>query len=190
MTHDDVSILLKEGYDMPRGWATGKGQPIWHKKVRTMWRSMWRRCYDPTSKDYKKYKDVAIADEFKVFSNYLKWIESQPRFEEFCLTCHKISWNIDKDLKGTRQYFPEYMTLCTKKENIGEMNSRTKRRPVIGIKGNSIILLNSTLEAYDKGFDQGNISRCLKNPKSTHYGYKWRYISYKHNKIYRIKGGN
>ena len=67
------------------------------------------------------------------------------------------------------------------------MNSRTKRKPVIGIQYNSIVLLKSTLEAYNKGFDQGNISRCLKNPKSTHCGYKWRYINFKHNKIYRIR---
>ena len=67
MTHDEVLQLLREGYDMPRGWYKGKGQPKWHQLVYDKWRNMWMRCYDPNHPQHPLYKDVIISDEFKIF---------------------------------------------------------------------------------------------------------------------------
>ena len=119
MVLDDLGMIN----DMPKGWVRGKNQPLWHHKVYSMWRQMWSRVTSVDSKDYKYYKDCKIYDNFSYLSNYVKWIESQPRFEEFTQTCYKVSWCIDKDSKNSnnRNYFPECMTLTTQSENTKEI---------------------------------------------------------------------
>ena len=125
MTHDEVLELLRigNGYNMPRGW---KNKEVWRDKVYRMWKDMWRRCYDPESRAYRLYIESIIHDDFRLFSNFLNWIQAQPRFEDFKNTCHEVTWNIDKDVicPGNRHYFPEYMTLCLGSENSKEVNHR------------------------------------------------------------------
>ena len=188
MNHNEVLELLRVGYDMPRGWSKEKS---WHTKAIRMWRNMWLRCYDPHDMSYSRYIDSIIHDDFRVFSNYLKWIKSEPRFEEFCNTCDEITWNIDKDLKcpGNKNYYPEYMSLITKSENSLEAIKRNpschdkkfhskNRIPVLGvnIKDNSIIILKSAYEGKELGFTPSNIVNVLKGRWSTHKGYRWLYL--------------
>lgn len=197
MTHDEVTQLLKDGYDMGRGWSQGKGQPKWHKVVYDKWREMWKRCYDPTHDEYIRYKDVIISDEFKLLSNYVKWIESQPRFEEFCSTHKDILWSIDKDAGGGH-YFPHMMVLTTASENSKEAINRCgnshlrselirkkTRKPVIGISNKNIILLSCVGDALNYGFKSTGVSMALKKKLPHYKRYKWFYINYKHNKVYR-----
>ena len=184
MTHEEVNQLLKVGYDMPRGWKSGNKSPTWHIKVFNMWRLMWIRCYDPLSSNYKYYVDSIIHDDFRIFSNYLKWVQSQSRFEEFCSTCDYIIWTIDKDMKvkGNRNYYPEFMTLCTKEENCQERSGRlgtpNPSKPIIGINknDNTILIFKSTRETVERGFDSRNVNNCLKGRKKSHKGYKWFYF--------------
>lgn len=188
MSRDDINKLLKDGYDMPRGWRV---KELWRDKVYRMWKAMRYRCYLPAS-DY--YKDSLIYNDFKIFSNYLKFIIEQPRFEEFCSTCHEVTWCIDKDIKhpGNRNYYPEYMSLITQSENskarIKDKGKPISRRPIIGINKDTgkVLLFKSKSEAGGT-FDSRTLHRCLtKKPKyKSHRGYKWYYINYKHNKIYR-----
>lgn len=180
MTSDEVKNLLKRGYDI-RGFR-GKNQPKWHDKVYHKWRDMWKRCYDPTNPRYKDYKDVIIADEFKLFSNYLKWIKSQSNFDLFCETHDDICWSVDKDIidSNNRNYFPECMSLVTRSENNKEANSRTKRKSVIGISldNSTIFIFNSELSVENKGFDQGAVGRCCqgKTKSHKHKGFRWYYL--------------
>lgn len=188
MTHEEVNQLLKVGYDMPRGWSKEK---LWHTKAIRMWKAMWRRCYDPKDCGYLRYIDSIIHDDFRLFSNYLVWLKLQPRFEEFCSTCHEVIWNIDKDIKcpGNRNYYPEFMILLTKSDNSKEAILRNpschkkdfhskNRVPIIGIniKDNTIIILKSSYESKDLGFNPSNITNVLKGRWSTHKGYKWYYL--------------
>ena len=190
MSHEEVTQLLKDGYDM-QGYR-GKEQPKWHEKIYRKWRSMWIRCYDPTHNDYPNYKHVIIADEFKIFSNYVKWIESQPRFEEFCSTCDKILWSIDKDKNGGH-YFPHMMILTTQSENTKEMLGRcgnpTSKHPIIGVSSHKILLFTTEIEVRSKSFDAGAVGRCCKKTwqkrKNIYKGYKWYYINYKHGRRLR-----
>jgi len=193
MTHEEVLSLLNKGYDMPRGWAKGEGQPLWHRKVVSMWRNMWLRCYDPTHKYYSNYIHVSIADEFKIFSNYLKWIQVQPRFDEFCSTCNEIKWSVDKDKNG-EHYFPHTMILCTFSENnserqlrcgnpmkdptIAEKNGRARRKSVqaINIFDGSILIFESVNDAKDSGFNVAGIYKSLKDSSKTYKDYKWSYL--------------
>lgn len=181
--------------DMPRGWREGKGQPKWHKKVYDMWRDRWRRCKDPNSKDYEYYKDCEIYEDFKYLSKFVAWIMNEPLFKEFCTTCDKIKWCIDKDMKdpNNRNYYPEYMSLIKDKDNIIDRNNRNgnpiPKIPCIGINKNSIILLKSCSDGKSKGFRATHISTCLRKNKKLHKGYRWYKINYKHGRRYRIKRG-
>ena len=198
MTHDEVLQLLKSGMDI-KGFQ-GKNFPTWHRKVVAKWRHMWERCYDPTNPRYNDYKDVIIADEFKLFSNYLKWFKSQPRFEEFISTHNDIRWSVDKDKNGGH-YLPHMMQLITGSENsklrikdkdnpmnnptirdkhykkVKESNKRF-RIPIIAINidNNTILIFNSLSQATDKGFKKSPISKCLNGRQKSYKGYKWYYF--------------
>lgn len=208
MTHEEVLQLLKDGYDMPKGWCYGNNQPLWHQKVRNMWKHMWIRCYDISNPRNKDYECSIIYDDFKVFSKYLDWFMRQPLFEEFCRTCDNIKWSIDKDIKceGNKHYLPQYMTLCTLSDNVRQRNktydwtnantcfkrkdiqekcARHKWKPIIGIKDNNIVLFKALRFSQNKGFDPSTIVKCIKGKHKTHKGYKWLYVNYKHNQIYR-----
>lgn len=192
MTHEEVLALINEGYNVDRCWA-GKSQPLWHTKVKNMWRNMWLRCYDPTHKYYENYKYVIISDEFKIFSNYIKWIENQSRFEEFCSTCNEVKWSVDKDKNGGH-YLPHMMTLCTFSENnrerqlrcgnpmkdpiIADKNGKIRRKPIqaINIFDGSILVFESVNDAKANGFNVGGIYKSLNDSSKTYKGYKWSYV--------------
>lgn len=177
--------------DMERGWVTGKCQPSWHERIYDMWRNMWKRVY---SNVY--YFGSLIHPSFKYLSNYVKWIESQPRFEEFCATCNKTKWSIDKDSKHLRNknYYPECMTLMLGGENSIECINRNghlnTKQAVLGVPlddTNKITLAISHNDVSNYGFNQSAVSRCLAKIRKSHKGYRWYKVNYKHNKIYRIK---
>ena len=177
-----------------------KDSPLWHKKVYGMWRGMWSRVYHNIY-----YFGSLIHPDFKYLSNYVKWIESQPRFEEFCSTCHNTRWNIDKDKHGNKNYYPEFMTLCLDSDNSIEVNTRcnnvkrlhtkesqdkatrSRWKPIIGISldNKDILLFLSIKHAKVKGFHHAIINDCLKGKFKQHKGYKWKYINYKHEKRLR-----
>ena len=179
MTHEDVNQLLREGYDKPRGWS--KEEPYYINIIR-LWKTMWQRCYDPTHPSYPLYIESIIHDDFRIFSNYYNWIIKQPRFREFCSTCDKIIWTIDKDMKkkDNIHYFPEYMTLCTSSENSKERQKRNPNpsKPIIGINidNNTILIFKSPSQAIEKGFKQPNIVSCLKGRLPHYKRYKWLYL--------------
>ena len=208
LSRKEVYQLLKDGYDMPRGWSSEISQPLWHSKVLHMWRHMWLRCYDETHPRNKDYKDSIIHNDFLKFSNYLLWFTSQPSFTEFCKTCNSIRWSVDKDMKvkGNKHYYPQYMTLCTLSENssyrnrnydyskmnncfndskIQERCAKSKWKPIIGINSYNILLYKSVSQCQKDGFDPSTVVKCIKGKHKMHKGYHWKYINYKHNFIFR-----
>lgn len=142
---------------------------------------MWDRCNNPNRRDYKYYCESIIYEDFRYLSKYIEWIKSQPRFEEFCSTCHEIKWNVDKDIKvkDNKNYYPEYMTLCPKDVNLRDRASRfdyshlEKGLIGISIKDSSIIVFNSRTEAIEAGFYIKSIYKCIQGDFKQHRGYKW-----------------
>lgn len=183
MTHNEVLQLLKDGYNMERGWGRSE---FWHNKVKHRWREMWLRCYDPTHPRYKDYQDVLISDDFKLFSNYLKWFMNQPNFTEFISSNCSNKWHVDKDIKdpSNRHYFPQYMTLCLAKDNNKERSKEhdysKSRIPVIGIDiiNNTILLFKCPGDAreFDSRFNPTHIRNCYLGKRKSHCGYKWYYL--------------
>lgn len=175
--------------DMPRGWIGGKYQPIWHYKVYNMWINMWKRVYTEIY-----YFGSLIDPSFKYLSSYIEWIESQPNFYEFCATCNKTKWSVDKDSKhpGNKNYYPEYMTLMLGSDNSIERNNRNPnpKQPVLGIPldgAKKTILAISTNDVTNYGFYPGAVSNCITKKRKTHKGYKWYKVNYKHNRRLRLK---
>jgi hypothetical protein len=183
--------------DMDYGWVAGKGQPKWHEIVWHMWYDMHSRVKDPSSKNYKNYKDCKIDSRFDKLSGYVNCILSQDTFTLFESTCENIRWEMDKDMKvkDNRIYAPEYMTLCTHDENLKEKHNRYKGiklnrpkscKPVIGI-GELILLFSSRNDVRNKDFDPSAVGKCCNGKYDhKHKKYKWYFINYKHNKKYRV----
>ena len=172
-----------------KGFRRGE---LWQQKAYFMWYRMWSRV---SNNSY--YKNCNIHDSFRLFSNFIKWLELEPRFEEFKATCHEVRWTIDKDIKdsGNRNYYPECMSLVTQSDNNKEMNVRrrgkdripygkggnssnhsTKAIIGISIKDNSILVFNSIKEASESGFNSGNICSCIKGLYKSSKGYRWFYL--------------
>ena len=177
--------------DMPKGWVFRYKH---HKVINKMWKGMFYRSYDEEfHKKKPTYKNCEVYDEFKLLSNFVAWIKSEPRYDEFKANPH--GWCIDKDMKspGNKLYYPEYMTLTTRSENTREQVLRcgnshllyAKRtyhtKPVIGINNNSVVLLKSISHGKLKGFTPNGICACCNKRQHTHRNYKWFYINYKHN---------
>ena len=180
MTLESLNI----DYDRPKNWHK---DALWKLKTFRMWKNMWCRVTDPSNISYSNYKDCKIHDKFRIFSNFLKWLEKEPRFEEFCSTCHEVRWCIDKDIKcpGNRNYYPEFMTLTTQSENCRDRNSRFNysnsnhaKKSIIGVslKDNSMIVFDAISHTVQSGFHSSNIIACLKGDRKSHKGYKWFYI--------------
>ena len=175
--------------DMGRGWTQGKAQPLWHKKVYRMWMNMWRRVYTRSH-----YFGSLIYPPFKYLSNYVKWIEQQPRFGDFCSTCDSIRWVIDKDSKYSRNrdYYPDCMTLMTNDENSQERHNRNPnpKQPLLGIPlddTKKIILTLGFNDVIYYEFNPSNVREFFNKKWKSCKGYKWYKVSYSHNKIYREK---
>lgn len=161
------------------GW---KNESSLNKKIYDMWRGIWRRC------GYEGYwHDCSICDEWLYLSNFVKWIESEPRYEEFKNSLK--GWSIDKDIKikNNRLYSPETCTLIPLSENTIERNTRkpNKKKPIIGISFDKIILLKSSKSSSLYGFTFTNIVACLHGHQKTHRGFKWYYINYNHGRRLR-----
>ena len=160
-------------------------QPKWHIKVDKMWHNMWRRVYT----DFN-YFGCQIHPSFKYLSNFVTWLESQPRFEEFCSTCDDVMWCIDKDMvnPGNRNYYPDFMSLTTVSENSKERIARKGTSlvntpiPIMGISldNNTILLFKSRNEVRSKGFDQSAVGKACKGKfsKAGHIykKYSWYYL--------------
>ncbi len=177
MTLEELGIIN----DMPRGWVSGKSAPKWHYKVYRMWADMWRRVKNDSNESYKTWNNCLVFDDFKYLSNFVKWIESQFNFQEFCNTCNKVKWSLDKDIKNpnNRNYFPECMMLITSDKNtlerLDRLGNPKPKQPIKGISilDGSIITFDSLKEASQNGFHAGAISRCINGKLNSHKNYKW-----------------
>ena len=165
--------------DMPKRWRSLNKV---NDKIYTMWHGMWKRCGNS-----KYYLDCKVCDEWKYLSNFIKWIECQPNYNNFISTLD-IRWVVDKDslYPGNRIYSPEYCTLMTSSENCKEVVTRCSdrhyKRPCIGI-GDTIIL--SLSPSYIRNFNSSKIHLCCKGHRKTHKGFKWYYVNYKHGRRLR-----
>lgn len=69
-----------------------------HKKEYQVWADMLYRCSDYYKTKYiNTYSDAFVADDFVCFTDFYKWITSQPSYEKWKSGHH---WCLDKDIIG------------------------------------------------------------------------------------------
>lgn len=191
--------ILKYGKinDMPRGW---KREEVWRLYACQMWYNMWERVYT-----HLNYFGCQICHDYRYLSKYIEDIQRLENFDLFKETCEDFSWSIDKDIKikGNRDYYFEALSLVTRNDNtkytINERGNkhllkvdrvevgRKTRKPIIGIStlNGSVVLFKYLTESELRNFKSTCISNCLNKRQKTHKGYKWLYVNYKHNKLFR-----
>lgn len=156
--------------------------------ISVMWLNMFERVFNDKREGYQYWKDSKIHESLYLKSNFVKWIESEPLYDELVKN-PKAGWCIDKDSKcpGNKNYYPEYMTLMLKSDNVKERNSRKGnpslqiRKPIIGIpldnKNFKIVFPYVNWYAKFLGeFSDYSITKCAKGLKDSYKGYKWYYL--------------
>ena len=91
----------------------GKKTNTWTCSYYKKWRTMLQRCTSKSVQDkYPNYKGCYICDEWKYFSNFKRWVDSQPNKDwENC--------ELDKDLlfRGNKCYSPDTCIFVSSKVN-------------------------------------------------------------------------
>ena len=186
-----------------RGWALGKNQPKWHESIYYRWIHMWSRCRNPEHPRYNSYKDCLIDERYKKLSNYANDIQLLEDFD--LLKENPSKYDIDKDKidPNNRCYYFEHLSIITRSENSKEAvnrnntfkgdNNPSPSKPIIAIHvdGKCIKLYKSYKDANIK---RGVLRACINKEyckrKNVYKNFRWYKINYKHNKVYRIKGGD
>jgi hypothetical protein len=192
--------------DMPKGWLSF--HPV-NRSIYAKWRSMWNRTTEEFIQTRPTYRGVAVCEDWRYLSNFVAWIESQATYLDFKTSIK--GYCIDKDtiLPGNKLYCPEYCLLITVSENSKESvnrngtilsyykgenspskkldNIRAKRRGVIAVSDNKVLLLKAIGLAYEVyGFYATHIRRSIKD-KNKYKNYRWYYLK-SGSKKYKIRG--
>ena len=172
MTLDELGVVN----DMYWGWIS---EAKWHESLYYRWKHMWKRCKDPSNKEYNSYKDCEIDERYRKLSNYINDIKSLENFDKLCENPSK--WSIDKDIKGGKDYYINNLSIISIKDNIKERNTRRGNPnppiPIIGINidDNTILIFKSLNSAKEKGFHPGLIKKYISTGQ-TYKRYKWFYL--------------
>lgn len=71
------------------------------------WFSMYKRCYSESVLNKRPtYINKTVCEEWILYSNFLKWIKSQPNYDKWF---NSDNWSLDKDIlqKGNTVYSPD-----------------------------------------------------------------------------------
>ncbi len=84
-----------------------------HTKDYSVWRGILNRVFEPEKhNNTRSYKEVAIAEEWLFFDNFVEWLHSQENYEKW-KNDKEYKWDIDKDILSNlnnKIYSPE--TCC------------------------------------------------------------------------------
>ena len=92
-----------------------------HEKSYILWSHLFARCYNPKALfKHPAYNNVIVCKEWHLFSNFLKWFETQKEW-------YQQGWHIDKDIlvKGNREYAPD--KCCFVPQEINALFTNRKR---------------------------------------------------------------
>lgn len=149
-----------------------------HIKEFNKWRGMIERCYDLENNHYNAYGalGVTVCDRWLCFEYFLNDLPQINGYDYELMQSGKL--HLDKDIIGSgKVYSPETCILVSPKENVKEMNLRTKQKQFRAIKDNvELFYDNQTEFAKIIGAEQSEVSRCLNGIKNSVKGYKLEYI--------------
>jgi hypothetical protein len=111
---NDSGYITSKYVELPKVDGKRKLKRIWCCPYYQKWKSMILRCYDHKFKmKWSTYEDCHSCDEWKYFSSFKKWVDSQPNKD--WENCH-----LDKDLllEGNRVYCPNTCVFISSMVNI------------------------------------------------------------------------
>ena len=94
----------------------GKYKIVYQCSIHGTWKDLLRRCYNEKYKEkYPHYRDVTCCDEWLIFSNFKRWVESQGSLVDK----DGKTKQLDKDLlvPNNKHYSPENCILVSVKIN-------------------------------------------------------------------------
>lgn len=106
-----------------RSETVGGKKKIKYCPYYSRWLGMITRCFNPKChKRQPTYKDCTICEDWKYFSNFIKWVDEQPNKDW-------INCQPDKDLlvQGNKHYSPETVVFVSKRVN-SFITDRNKHR--------------------------------------------------------------
>ena len=159
-------------YDL-KGWSCNKHNPGYDplkNNIYQTWMDMLKRCsknWEENDVRNRNYKECSICERWYTFSLFVEDFKKLNGYKEFVEVNGK-GYSLDKDtlIKGNKVYSPETCILIPMKDNVKEMNSRTKTNPIvaINIENGEILEYNSAKDAHRKtGYNQTSISLHIKN---------------------------
>jgi hypothetical protein len=102
----DYKVQIKRKID-------GKTKLVWICPYYRKWFGVLCRVFSPSYRKFNPtYGDVTICDEWLIFSNFIKWVDSQPNKDW-------VNCDLDKDflIDGNRMYCPESCAFIDKGVN-------------------------------------------------------------------------
>lgn len=123
----------------------GKIEILWSCPYYRDWKSMLHRCYDPNYHNKRPtYIGCSVCEEWKYFSNFKKWVDSQPNR-------NWMNCNLDKDfiLEENKQYSPDTAVYLPSSVNNFIINSkRTRGNCMVGVSNCSYKRAKRIYNAY------------------------------------------
>ena len=143
------------------------------------WNSMIHRCYNVNDDDYSNYgnKGVYVCDEWLIFSNYVKDIESKDNYN--LLKENPKSWEIDKDILicNNKCYSNSTTLIVSKTDNARQSQIKTMKKVCqLTTDGQLINVFESITQASKHlGIFKQSIYQCCNGKCKTAGGFKWEY---------------
>lgn len=136
---NDVNYCVDVKQELPSVDGKRKRKQVWLCPYYQDWKHMIHRCFNETFlRQYPQYKLVAVCEEWKYLSNFIKWVDSQPNRDW-------QSCSIDKDfLSGeVKIYSPETCVYVSAKVNTFILESNMGRgQYMIGVSYNNRSKIN------------------------------------------------
>ena len=81
--------------------------------------------------------------------------------------------HINRDRKDNRAKNLRWATYLEQNDNRDDAKCK---KPVVAIKGDTILYFESAKQAEKYGFCSGHICNCCQGKRKTHHGYEWHYL--------------
>lgn len=107
----------------------GKTRILDRCKYYGKWTDMIKRCYNRGGLAKRpNYEGCTVCEEWRYFSNFKKWVDSQPNKD--WMNCH-----LDKDLliKGNKVYSPETCVFVSPSVNLFMLTTKRRTNNLIGV---------------------------------------------------------
>ena len=151
-----------------------------HTKEYILYRNIIKRCYDDSN---KIYKNVVVDERWLNFQNFCKDIQELENYNDWKNDNSKRNkWEIDKDILceklniQPKKYSKDTCMFILKKDNMSEMNKRTKITGLTYIAvrledGYKETFFNQREFARKWDLKQSGISACIRNKSNKYKGW-------------------